>query len=163
MKNGSANSRNCDWCGESFHARANGGSTQRFCSPRHRHAYTSNARRYAELLVRRGEVTVPEMKAPSPRRALGANHPAPTRRWVRAQGGDLHRRQVGGQGGTLNMNPAHPGVGWGRLPQRGFGEAICVSESIVCPRAPKRLNFGWRAFLRATGCSHRCCRQQRQI
>ncbi len=53
----------CLWCGAEFQARSTGGSRQRFCQPRHRVAFHTLARRWAEAMVESGTVTTAEMRA----------------------------------------------------------------------------------------------------
>jgi hypothetical protein len=53
----------CIWCCCPFHPRTTGGSEQRFCSPAHRHAFGSAARRWAVLAIERGVISVATLKA----------------------------------------------------------------------------------------------------
>jgi len=73
VKTGRQDAKVCHWCGEKFWPRSSGGTPQRFCSPSHRQSYNSTARRYTEMLVQRGEVTVEQMKAATAAYTLGGD------------------------------------------------------------------------------------------
>ena len=53
----------CVWCGESFVARRRGAHVKRFCSPDCKSAYHNAARRYGELCLAQGRVSLDELKA----------------------------------------------------------------------------------------------------
>jgi hypothetical protein len=55
----------CVWCGRLFGARR-GGSRQIFCCSRHRHAFHSAARRWAERAVAAGTLTVDHIRINDP-------------------------------------------------------------------------------------------------
>ena len=52
----------CEWCGNSFAPRTNGGKPQRFCSQRCRRALDSALRAWAQEQHARGRVTVAELQ-----------------------------------------------------------------------------------------------------
>lgn len=52
----------CAWCGGSFQASRRGGSAQRFCSPGHRWAYWSAARRWVAKAVDAGLISIQDLK-----------------------------------------------------------------------------------------------------
>ena len=54
----------CLWCERPFKRRVSGGKAQRFCSPEHRTAFYSVARRWAVGAVQAGIVTVDYLKNP---------------------------------------------------------------------------------------------------
>jgi hypothetical protein len=56
-----ATAANCIWCARAFKPRR-GGSPQRFCSPRHRTAFHSAARRWAEANIATGTLPVGAIK-----------------------------------------------------------------------------------------------------
>jgi hypothetical protein len=51
----------CLWCEGEFHPRK-GGSPQRFCNSKHRDAFHSAGRRYAEHAVLNGQLTVADLR-----------------------------------------------------------------------------------------------------
>jgi hypothetical protein len=53
----------CEWCGVVFAPRQSGGTPQRFCSATHRNAYHTAVRLYGDDLVRRGVITMADLKA----------------------------------------------------------------------------------------------------
>ena len=55
----------CLWCEGEFEPRK-GGSPQRFCNPKHRAAFHSAGRRYAEHAVLSGQLTVADLRNGSP-------------------------------------------------------------------------------------------------
>jgi hypothetical protein len=55
----------CIWCARAFKPRR-GGSPQRFCSPRHRTAFHSAARRWAEANIAAGTLPVDAIKGGLP-------------------------------------------------------------------------------------------------
>ena len=55
----------CLWCEGEFERRK-GGSPQRFCNSKHRDAFHSAGRRYAEHAVRSGQLTVADLRNGSP-------------------------------------------------------------------------------------------------
>ena len=55
----------CLWCEGEF-KRRKGGSPQRFCNSKHRDAFHSAGRRYAERAVLGGLLTVPDLRNGSP-------------------------------------------------------------------------------------------------
>jgi hypothetical protein len=52
----------CPWCEKPFRPRRGGGSHQTFCSPRHRMAFHSAARRWAERALASGDLTIGELR-----------------------------------------------------------------------------------------------------
>jgi hypothetical protein len=56
-------SGDCLWCGQPIEPRLTGGSRRRFCSPRHRIAFHTAARRWAEYAVAAGILTVGDLRA----------------------------------------------------------------------------------------------------
>jgi hypothetical protein len=72
--------RRCLWCGRPFTPRCSGGSAQRFCKPAHRHAFGTQARRWAIRAIEGGQITVDELKAPgaSAHAAVGPSAPEST-------------------------------------------------------------------------------------
>src|SRR5262245_56686401 len=52
----------CLWCNREFQPRRSGGSRQAFCCPRHRVAFHSAARRWAERAVASGVLTIAELQ-----------------------------------------------------------------------------------------------------
>jgi len=56
-----AQTEKCLWCDDEFEPRK-GGSPQRFCHPKHRDAFHSAARRWAEHAVLNGRLTVAELR-----------------------------------------------------------------------------------------------------
>ena len=51
------------WCGKPFEPRRTGGSVRRFCSARHRTAFHTAARRWAECQVAAGRLSVAVLRA----------------------------------------------------------------------------------------------------
>ena len=51
----------CLWCGDEFEPRK-GGSPQRFCHPKHRNAFHSAGRRWAERAVLSGRLTLAQLR-----------------------------------------------------------------------------------------------------
>ena len=52
----------CLWCGVPFTRRSSGGSQQSFCSPPHRIAFHTAARRWAERAIASGGLTIAELQ-----------------------------------------------------------------------------------------------------
>jgi|HubBroStandDraft_4_1064222.scaffolds.fasta_scaffold44544_2 hypothetical protein len=101
----------CLWCGTEFKARR-AGSRQRFCCPRHRIAFHSAARRWAERAVACGALTVLELR----------------------DGGSEAYTPQGCKEGPLPMSGTGSGVRSPPAQQTSF--AIQVSQSLV-----KRMMF----------------------
>jgi hypothetical protein len=52
----------CLWCGHAFTPRASGGKRQRFCRPACRRAIDAAGRRYVEVAVADGALTIPDLR-----------------------------------------------------------------------------------------------------
>ena len=52
----------CLWCDQPIEPRLSGGSPRKFCSPRHRTAFHSAARRWAERKIAAGILTIAELR-----------------------------------------------------------------------------------------------------
>ena len=52
----------CLWCGKPFTRRPSGGSRQMFCDPRHRIAFHTAARRWAERAIASGALTIGDLR-----------------------------------------------------------------------------------------------------
>lgn len=68
----------CPWCGEPFTATVRGGNAKKFCSPAHKHAFETAARRYAYAMHEAGLLTVEQMKQVSTSRATPGEAKAPS-------------------------------------------------------------------------------------
>ena len=61
----------CLWCGRAFTPRATGGKRQRFCRPACRRALDAAGRRYIEVALADGALTIPDLReGPGTTRAL---------------------------------------------------------------------------------------------
>jgi len=52
----------CDWCGEPFEPRIDGGKQQRFCSPEHRRAFDAASRIYVRQAIASGALTLETLR-----------------------------------------------------------------------------------------------------
>jgi hypothetical protein len=52
----------CLWCDRLFQARRTGGTPKKFCSPAHRNAFHTAARKWAEKAVADGRITLDDLK-----------------------------------------------------------------------------------------------------
>jgi hypothetical protein len=73
-----AQNQRCRWCDRCFAPRRSGGSAQRFCSARCRHAFGTAARRWVMRAVEGGQITVETLKALVSSAHAAAEPSAPT-------------------------------------------------------------------------------------
>jgi hypothetical protein len=52
----------CSWCDRPFRVRRTGGTPKKFCSPAHRNAFHTAARKWAEKAVADGRITLDDLK-----------------------------------------------------------------------------------------------------
>jgi hypothetical protein len=52
----------CSWCDRPFRLRRTGGTPKKFCSPAHRNAFHTAARKWAEKAVADGRITLDDLK-----------------------------------------------------------------------------------------------------
>jgi hypothetical protein len=108
----------CLWCGRAFTPRATGGKRQRFCRPACRRALDAAGRRYIEVALVAGTLTIPELRnASRTTRALGGmrkippkpigRYPSPQTRFTR--GKEIMLPAGGSRDPVLSDLPAHAG------------------------------------------------------